>query len=78
MDTAVFTQETKPGTMAALNKNTGHSRMCLFHMHFSSTMESWPKMYLVFVPGKGFSPTEFGYSENWIHLLVNPRALTMG
>lgn len=35
MDTAVFTPETKPGTMAALNKNTGHSEMCLFHMHFS-------------------------------------------
>lgn len=27
---------------------------------------------------KGFSLTELGYSENGIHLLVSPRALTMG
>lgn len=77
VDTAVFTPETEPGATAALSKNTGHGEMCLVHMHFSFYSGVSAHMYLVFVPGKGFSPREFGYSENWIHLLVNPRALAM-
>lgn len=58
MGTAVFTQDTKPSTAIALNKNTGHSVMCVFSTRTSATTtEFWPKTYLVFVLEKGFSLT---------------------
>lgn len=44
----------------------------------ATTMESWPKMCLVFVPGKGFSLTGFESSSHWIHWLVVPGVLTVG
>ena len=57
MDTAAFTQETKPGTMTALNKKLRHSEMEVFSIcSLATATECWPKTYLVFVPGKGFSP----------------------
>lgn len=36
VDTAVFTQETPPGTAAILHENAGHSQVCPFHTQFSN------------------------------------------